>query len=809
MASRETDEVTQLDDLTVTGVPPITNPLLHYPSYTYGLSLHLLSSDQYNTIVKEQKYTPTNVLIASAGRRQNPGEATFKRDPHFTDDFYFENLEMTTVIALNKTSRATNAISLSFKISEPYGLSLFDRLIAANKRIGSENYLASPYLVQIDFFGIDDEGVISKSISKTQRRIPIKIIKMDIKATSSGSEYEFEAIPFNHSAYDVSSASTPANFEIAAGTVNGFFGDKKTSEIEKSVKERATDNQGRANQFFTTKAAGGTQDAQTFRYSVHSYAAAWNSWFDELKTDDKLKVADSYAFKFYGGIGDSKFREIHSQSNVNVFKPIPKHDEKSKISRTLKQGLTTIYIGDDTNERIFTIGQGTSIDSIINYVVRNSMFIQEQIKTPIDLGKDSVKYKQKDVPLTWFKIIPTIELKDYDKTRKDFGRIITYHVLPYTIYDAKSPLAPQAPVPENNIAKTYNYYYTGKNIDIIDFNIEFNALYYTAITAYGDRVSTTQKSTSDKEVKKNVPEAGQEDSLQSNEAGVTNITNKHVVNNAEGGLGLETDATGVAVKDTQNSLYTSAGADMLALDLKIFGDPAFIKQDDVFYPPQTIATATVDTGDSEEAGIVAKFTANGSIITDNGEVYVRVNMESKTDIDEETGLMKYYGDDDASRRTSSRRTSSVFSGLYRVLTVKSAFEGGQFTQVLSLVRLDRQPTKADKKPTKEARVKTEKSASPVSDINILKQQNEDSLLNAEVHELEAAEAHASPAPHRFIDDANTAPKIDPGLNNVLKKGKTESFDTNSIQKQAPSDFKKDTTSIPDTFFDADGNIQSR
>jgi hypothetical protein len=50
---------------------------------------------------------------------------------------------------------------------------------------------------------------------------------------------------------------------------------------------------------------------------------------------------------------------------------------------------------------------------------------------------------------------------------------------------------------------------------------------------------------------------------------------------------------------------------------------------------------------------------------------------------------------------------------------------------------------------------------------------------------------------------------DPGLNNVLKKGKTESFDTNSIQKQAPSDFKKDTTSIPDTFFDADGNIQSR
>ena len=44
------------------------NVLRQYPSYTYGLSLHLLLPGEYNNIITTGQYTTQNVLIASDGR---------------------------------------------------------------------------------------------------------------------------------------------------------------------------------------------------------------------------------------------------------------------------------------------------------------------------------------------------------------------------------------------------------------------------------------------------------------------------------------------------------------------------------------------------------------------------------------------------------------------------------------------------------------------------------------------------------------------------------------------------------------------
>jgi hypothetical protein len=618
---------------------------------------------------------------------------------------------------------------------------------------------------------------------------------MDIKATGQGSEYEFEAIPFNHSAYDVSTCSTPANFEIQAGTVGEFFG---TEDDPEGGVTKSTFNSGPAVSLLGQRGSAGNGSIKV-RYGARSYAGAWNAWQLELKQNGMIGAADTYLFKFYDKIETSKFREIAKKQIINQARVMPHADDKPQISKAIKQGVTSTSIGDDTTARIFTVGAGTSVDSMINYVVRNSVYIQGQIESPVDKGSDSSKWKREDVPLKWFKIVPTVELTGYDSKRKDFARTITYHVLPFLVHDAKAPQAPRAPVPDKKISKEYNYLYTGKNVDILNFDIQFNALYYTAITAYGDRVNTTQRSTSDHESKENSVAAQEAIASKDDDVIIPGVQPRS--SDAGAKQGYETDEVGVAVKDTQNSLYTNAGADMLTLDLKIYGDPVFIKQDDVFYPPGTYVSATVDTGDEEDSGINASLTANGSIITDNGEIYVRVNMESKTDIDEETGLMKYYGDDG-----NSKRSSSVFSGLYRVLMVKSDFSDGQFTQVLTLVRLPRQPALADKKPSPAERVKK-----PPTVSEQLAAYETDIFEDDEILDLDRPGNNLDqPAPPELQEPAVIlTPKIDPGLNNVLKKGKTESFDTNSIQKQAPSDFKKDTTSSPDTFFDADGNIQSR
>ena len=70
----------------------LPNVLHQYASYTYGLSLHLLTADEFNKIVDKGEYTPTKVLIASAGRYNNtPGPTQFTRSPYFKEDFYFDN----------------------------------------------------------------------------------------------------------------------------------------------------------------------------------------------------------------------------------------------------------------------------------------------------------------------------------------------------------------------------------------------------------------------------------------------------------------------------------------------------------------------------------------------------------------------------------------------------------------------------------------------------------------------------------------------------------------------------------------------
>ena len=199
---------------------PIPNRLHQYPTYIYGLSLHMLSDEEYNDMVNTQTYTPKRVLIASAGR-YSPDN--FPRSEFFDRDFYFDDMNITTTIAPNRASRNTNAIDVSFSLIEPYGFTLVERIIKTAKSINSKNYLDQPYMLQIDFFTMDDAGNIVGSVEELRKRIPIRIIKFDVRVSGKGAEYKLQATAYNHSAFNTSSVTTPANFEVVAGSVAEFF----------------------------------------------------------------------------------------------------------------------------------------------------------------------------------------------------------------------------------------------------------------------------------------------------------------------------------------------------------------------------------------------------------------------------------------------------------------------------------------------------------------------------------------------------------------------------------------------------------
>lgn len=695
---------------TTISTKPIPNRLKDYPSYIYGLSLHILTDEQYNKVVEQQTYTPANVLIASAGRYSS----SFPRNEFFSEDFYFDDCNITTIIAPNDASRNTNAIDLNFTIIEPYGFTLVERLLRVADAIKSKNYLDMPYLLQIDFFAIDDSGNIVGSVNDLRKRIPIKILKMDIRVGTKGAEYKISAAPFNHSAYDSTSVSTPANFEITASTVAEFFQsaadaeqfsqllavqnaavqrqDAKTNAPTPTQSNNATSGKNRfaslgAQPTTPRNATKNPPPTKKTYTTVKSYGSAINDWYRALRESRKTTTNDIYKFAFLADpdtgedmIGSAQF----IQKNTSTPRESPmKNNQNTADQVTMRRsdlGDTNTGIH-DTTKAIFQVQYGTTIEKLLEYVIRNSDYIQRQLIVPEDPDYDRQKEALKNKPLSWFKIVPIVRLLEFDNIKKVWAREITYTVQPYKIYNVRLDVGPQGvqlyPV------KDYNYMYTGKNDDVFDFDINFNALYYNQVTAYRDSLGDLNPSgdsyTQDYLVQNSPNYGGGTPPKSIDYNAVMPMIVKPIVQNSKAqATGGATTAKEIASVDLADSIMTNSQADMLSIKLKILGDPDYIKQDDIFYRPRL---------PDEEKNLASKPSTdprllpdNGSLVMDSSGLYVQLLFRTPTDIDDATGLMKF----------DPNYKHSVFSGLYQVISVTSHFSRGQFTQDLDMVRMPRQ-----------------------------------------------------------------------------------------------------------------------
>ena len=713
--------------------PPIENRLKEYASYIYGLSLHLMTTDQYNKVVETQTYTTANVLVASAGRYSS---TDFPRNEFFSEDFYFEDLNITTVIAPNDMSRNTNAIECNFTLIEPYGFTLMERLLKVADAVKSGNYMDMPYLLQIDFFGMDDTGKIATNLVDQRKRIPIKIIKLDVRVSVKGAEYKITAIPFNHSAYDATTVTTPANFEVTAGSVAEFFQSIEGTTVDPAASSAYFQQQRENAGVYvaptgTEKPSGGTSTyyaaatgqprivggntvspylaAATGKKSpqtpaqntasgktasgtsytkVKSYGAAINGWYAAMQQDKKIEINDVYRFEFptdeHGvNIGNYLFTDkLRATPKRTGMKDNRTPGDIATMKRADGGSEQKIY---DTTKALFQVNYGTTVEKLLEYIIRNSDYIQNQLVLPEDFPNDAEGYKKAKAkvakePLYWFKIVPTVRIRGFDNIRKILAREITYTVVPYKVYNLKIDVGPQGvqlyPV------KKYNYIYTGENDDVFDFDISFNAMYYTQVTAYrgtGASLNPTAASATNNYQVQNAPNyngSGDPPTGTDYNAVMPLVMKPIVQNSKAAATGGATTAKEVASIDLADSLMTSSQADMLSIKLKILGDPDYIKQDDVFYRPPLNNTNIAKRPTSDPR----LLSNGGSLDMDSGGVYVQLLFRTPTDIDESTGLMKF----------DSNYQHSVFSGLYQVLTVTSHFSHGQFTQELDMVRMPRQ-----------------------------------------------------------------------------------------------------------------------
>ena len=631
------------------------NPLDGYANYTYGLSLHIVPKETYNGIAVGASYNAgSNVLIASAGRQ---GQAGFGRHPQFAEDFYFDNLKCTTVIGHNSRTRATNVIDVNFTIIEPYGITLLDRLLAVATEVGAQNWNQMPFMLQIDFFGNTDDGTPEPIVGHT-KYIPIKLIACNIKASPRGSEYKFSAVPYNHVAVHDTLGTTPTMLEVVAGTVGDFFGvkgggnsggssggDETGGESESDSDQEAQDaDQGRAE----TEASedGGSSGGDSGEEDRGSYAAALNNYQQQLVNLGHQSLPDIYSFEIDGEIAGAKLIE---NKNNNV-KSSPMATTKNKQGM-MRDGLSARLSGSSVevtlDKQVIPVNAGTSIVDVINMVIRNSEYIIGQVDLKDgDSGVGSA-------PIKFYKIVPRVILGEFDGKRKVYQKIITYKVKKSTYYNTKFPGAPRG-IP-SSWQKEYHYIYTGKNNSILDFSIEFDTMFYTAMTANAkklDRIPVTAK-----EAPKAEEEGGGNDG--GKEVVIDSLQCKFVPNQTQVGpeaIG-HNQPKNIIANDLYQSIMSNSRGDMINVKLKITGDPTLIKQDDMY------------------------GSLGSSVPMDAKEVFAKLTFKSPSDIQQDVGLYDF-----------DSYPNAAFSGIYKIILIDNLFERGQFTQTLDMIRLFEQKT---------------------------------------------------------------------------------------------------------------------
>ena len=605
-------------DVSDTYTGPGKNILEDYPNNTYGVSLHYMDLKKYNSVIVENtQYSASDgrVLIASGGRRT----ADLARNPIFDRDMYIDDLRVNCVIGHNSQSRGSNVIEISFTINEPLGMSLMDKILEVAEQEGIRAWDQMPFVLQLDFFANAEDGRPINTVPNTTKRICIKIIEIKVQVNVTGSSYRVTAVPQSHVALTHTNSATPLNLEVKAKTIKDFFAsDGNAGDVASSV------TRGESNQTAQKKSA-----------KTYSYAAALNAYQEQLKKLQYQDQADVYKFEFDDEMSSSK-----------IFVP-----DRMPINRVPNQNDRNPNPNINREEGLIPIQAGTLIKEVINMVLTSSDFYRNQIKSTAD--DESVggalsagTSGQSGAPIKAHKITTKVKYGDWDDKRKVYQKTITFMVKKYDYANTKYPEAAKSK--PKNIQREYNYIYTGLNQQILDFTIDFNTMFYTVLTAF------------EKKYQAGTTLVGQEQDPSANDAynnqespGIqVNRTHNVISDTRVSSYQLGTlDKKTVEAHDLVNSIMTNSRGDMINVQLKIAGDPALIKQDDLFGSQ-----------------------LNNSIPTDQGELYVKLFFRLPEDIDQITG--KYI----ANRQ-------SIFSGIYRVMTVDNVFDHGQFTQTLDLIRI--------------------------------------------------------------------------------------------------------------------------
>lgn len=689
---------------------PIPNQLEKFANFNYIFTLGVLSPYELAYPDKTYRYNDPEVLVCKSGGGAGTKKVRTAFEQQGAVEYFIDNVEIDTLISPNTKSKQTNATHIQFQVLEPYSMGIFlQTLNLAARAQGYPSYTGVPFVLSVEFVGYDDNGNYSRA-PKSRRIFPFRFSDVTFEVTEGGSMYRCTGSPYNHIALtdtvqrvktDISLTGTNVAelLQSGPGSLSSVLNDREIRKEEakqvqlgdqyviafpndiasvNDVLLGTVDN----TQGATTKSKLSQAGEEIREFSNEDKDTAIKLAFGDITDEDMLEIAEQELQKIKGFIVKrSDFGEQirdNAENEINVNKI-----GKSKIVKSFTDGgevpfgrpkftevkdkpgvfsRGSLSISDEG--RKFTFGQGTRIQDIIEEIIILS-----------DYGRkfaESVNSPDANGMVEWFKIETNVYLVDEPQNidyNGEHPKVFVYQIIPYKIHISdvanRNSTTPGMEGLKRQAVKEYNYIYTGLNKDILDFHIEFNNVFMRGRNADLGQLNADSKlagQNSSVAGDDSQPTTASQGSGANSDSGTAPTRDVTEIRNDSQGGGGETHVENQVARNYNDAILHPT--ELTQVYLTIMGDPYYIADSGTGN-----YSAELDPGS-------LNITVDGSIEYQRSEADILLNF--RTPIDTGENWMTFPG--------LGTEPVGAFSGLYQVVTVHNKFEGGQFTQELTLKR---------------------------------------------------------------------------------------------------------------------------
>lgn len=576
-------------------------------------------------------------------------------------DMFIDNVEINNIMGFSESGSVSQPTTITFDVLEPYSINGFiEALHVSAVAAGYPSYNNASFILKMEFIGYPDNKEFSspESIDFADRYFPVRITGVEVTVDERGTKYRVSAVPFNEAGFG-NPSELKKSIKMSGKTVQEIL-----TNLMKAVTSQNIESTEQARK---EKLPADSYDEYRIKFPVWDPKNGFVDGESKINTIGKSEVSellkDNTLYKFPDPGTNTKPTANQPAGQTN---PTPAQNSKS---------LETYKL--EPSDPVVQFAEGRNIHECITSIIRDSKYIRTMMEKLSSESEWQSVVKENMVDYFLVKL----EITNKEKTDKDKSRpyqIFTYVVTPYKMLYTLIPGYGRQQLDMKNLKKVsireYNYIYTGKNVDVTRFSLNFNNLFFEAIpTALGNNKTPGSR---DAAAKANSTDPKSNPADTSRTAGLPQAAilydSKLTENPKDKGNQRQDDPYSSLAIGLHNAVVNSK-ASMIQGEIEILGDPIFV------------VTGGIGNNNTKPSNTGSQVTDKGEASHNNGQVLVTINFRNPIDIDP----LNQGG------RLSFDSKLVPFSGVYSVNTVKSTFKDGVFKQSLSILRVPGQAEPTD------------------------------------------------------------------------------------------------------------------